>query len=210
MQISVLIVGDVALYRDGLRLALSNREEFSTISTARYVWEVLERVTTIPPDVILLDLATVNALAELRSLAQCAPQTTLVALAVPNAEEDIIACAEAGAAAYVTRDASLDDLVATIQAARQGQLNCSAKVAGALFRRLSAIAPERQSTERYKGLSPRETQVLHLIEKGLSNKEISRSLVIEVATVKNHVHHILEKMNVNRRGEAAAALRQMQ
>ncbi len=170
----------------------------------------MERIAAMQPDVILFDLAMVNALAVLQSLAQHMRDTTLIALTVPDAEEDIIACAEAGAAAYVTRNGSIDDLVATIQAAKKGQINCPAKVAGALFRRLSVIASEGQSTTRYKSLSPRETQVLRLIEKGLSNKEISRSLGIEVATVKNHVHHILEKMNVNRRGEAAAALRQMQ
>ena len=210
MSTSVLIVGDIALYREGLRLTLSHHEQFSPISTARHVGEALERIAVMQPDVILFDLAMVNALAVLQSLARHMRDTTLIALTVPDAEEDIIACAEAGAAAYVTRNGSIDDLVATIRAAKKGQINCPAKVAGALFRRLSAIATEGQSTTRYKSLSPRETQVLRLIEKGLSNKEISRSLGIEVATVKNHVHHILEKMSVNRRGEAAAALRQMQ
>ncbi len=204
---NILIVGEVALYREGLKDALSHREEFFQVATASCSMEALDYVATAELDAILLDLAMQDSLHTVRSLAQGAENAVIIALAVPDAEADIIACAEAGATAYITREGSIDELVATIQAASAGQLNCSAKIAGALFRRLSSASLDRQSATGCERLSPREMQILCLIEKGQSNKEISRSLGIELATVKNHVHSILEKMNVSRRGEAAAILR---
>lgn len=202
----LLIVGDVGLYREGLAFALSQDDEFHDVLTAGDISAALRVVHDSPPDVILVDLVMSNALTTMRSLAQIAERSVLVALTVPDAAADIIACAEAGAVAYVTRTQSIDDLQATILAAMRGELRCSVKVAGALFRRISTVETQTRGPERLQTLSPRETEILHLIEEGLSNKEISRTLGIEVATVKNHVHHVLEKLKVRRRGEAAALL----
>lgn len=209
MPVSVLIVSDVTLYRDGLGLALGSRGEIGTIFTARDVWEAVGRVSDDTPDVILLDLSMTGAMSALASLSRRVPEATIIALAVPAAEEDVIACAEAGDTGYVTRDGSLEDLISTILSTRQGRLNCSSRISAALFRRLSVVAAEHGLGSEGSNLSPREIQILQLIEQGFSNKEISRSLGIEVTTVKNHVHHILEKLKVSRRGEAAAALRRM-
>ena len=204
---NILIVGEVALYREGLKDALCHREEVFHVVTACCSMEALDYVATAEPDAILLDFAMQDSLRTVRSLAQGAENAVIIALAVPDAEDDIIACAEAGATAFITREGSIDELVATIRAASAGRLNCSEKIAGALFRRLSSTSFGRQSVAGCERLSPREMQILCLIEKGQSNKEISRSLGIELATAKNHVHNILEKMNVSRRGEAAAILR---
>jgi DNA-binding NarL/FixJ family response regulator len=205
---SLLIVGEIGLYREGLAFALNQYDEFQEVLTASDVSAALRWVQEMPPEVILVDLAMSNPLATLRALAQNAEGSVLIALTVPEASADIIACAEAGADAYVTRTGSMDDLMKTILAAKQGELRCSAKVAGALFRHLSSVETRTHTADQLLTLSPRERQVLHLIEDGRSNKEISRALGIEVATVKNHVHHLLEKLNVRRRGEAAALLRQ--
>ena len=204
---NILIVGEVALYREGLKDALCHREEVFHVVTACCSMEALDYVATAEPDAILLDLAMQDSLRMVRSLAQGTESAVIIVLAVPDSEDDIIACAEAGATAYITREGSIDELVATIQAANAGRLNCSAKIAGTLFRRLFTASSGRQPAAGCERLSPREMQILCLIEKGQSNKEISRSLGIELATVKNHVHNILEKMNVSRRGEAAAILR---
>lgn len=203
----LLIVGDICLYREGLAIALGRRDDFEQTVSTGDPCEALQLITAVPADVILVDLAMANALVTLRALAQAGTGAVLVALTVPDIEDDIIACAEAGASAYVTRDASIDQLVATVLAAKRGQLHCGAGVAGALFRRLNGVRSETPNGDGE--LSRREVQVLHLIEKGLSNKEISRSLGIQLATVKNHVHQILEKLKVSRRGEAAALFRRM-
>jgi two-component system nitrate/nitrite response regulator NarL len=203
----VLIVGETALYREGLAFALASREIFDSVATADCTSSALEVIGRESPGLILVDLATTDALLTLNTLARHAGQAVIVALTVPAGEDDVIACAEAGASAYVTRGASIDDLISVVQTARRGAINCSPEIAGALFRRLSVNKPGRHGSDQCRCLTPRETQVLHLIESGCSNKEISRSLEIEVATVKNHVHNILDKLNVRSRGEASALLR---
>jgi DNA-binding NarL/FixJ family response regulator len=107
----------------------------------------------------------------------------------------------------VLRDGTVDDLVATIESASRGELRCSAKIAAALLRRVADLATERDISKTNARLTRREQENACLVEEGLSNKEIAARLFIEVATVKNHVHNILEKLQVRTRGEAAAAVR---
>jgi DNA-binding NarL/FixJ family response regulator len=129
----------------------------------------------------------------------------VVALAAPESEEDIIALAEAGVLGYVTRDESLDNLVTTIESVARDEMACSPWMATVLVRRVQALAAERPGpTQR---LTAREAEILELIAQGLSNKEIAARLFIEVTTVKNHVHNILEKLGVSRREEAVACTR---
>lgn len=110
-----------------------------------------------------------------------------------------------GVAGFLPRDATLDDLAHTLTKVARGEAVCSSSVAGALLRRISTEAHQRTVTADH--LTPREREVLVLIEQGLSNKQIAQRLGIEVRTVKNHVHNLLEKLRVQRRGEAAARLR---
>jgi DNA-binding NarL/FixJ family response regulator len=161
------------------------------------------------PQVVLVDAATSQALSIVRSInAEQAPPR-IVALTVDETEAQVLECVEAGAAAYLTRDGGGEQLVETIEAAGRGELRCSPQVAGYLMRRvrtLSACQPRHQALAQ---LTARQRDVLSLLGDGLSNKEIARELHIEVATVKNHVHHILEKLQVQRRAEAMALLHQM-
>src|SRR2546421_13075479 len=139
------------------------------------------------------------------------PYTTLFrsSLSVREGEDhgDVLASAEAGAIAYVPREASLEDLVAVIECAVRGEAVCSPRVAGALLRRIAVLATDGRSDRVPARLTKREREIMGLIDEGLSNKEIAKRLRIEVATVKNHVHNILEKLQVHRRGEAAARVR---
>ena len=204
---SVLIVSEIGLYREGLEIALRNHGEFPEIRTESSSGAALKLAATMQPQIVLLDRATEGGLDTVRELSTRVPAPSVIVLAVPDAVDDILACAEAGAAAYVTREASVSDLIGTIQAAVAGEVRCSTRVTGALFRRLSCLAEKSNGTSRHESLSRRETEILGLIVKEFSNKEIARSLGIEVSTVKNHVHHILEKLNVRRRSEAAALVR---
>ena len=142
-----------------------------------------------------------------RALAAAAPQVKLVALAVPEVEREVIAVAEAGAAAYVTPDGSMEDLASVVQSVERGEVLCSPGMAAGLFRRVAALARERRLDPIEEKLTARELDVLRLIEEGLSNKEIATALSIELPTVKNHVHRILEKLHVHRRSQAAARAR---
>jgi DNA-binding NarL/FixJ family response regulator len=142
-----------------------------------------------------------------RALAAAAPDVKLVVLAVPEVEGEVIAFAEAGASAYVTPDGSIDDLASVVLSVERGEVLCSPEMAAGLFRRVGVLARESQLDPIEEKLTTRELEVLRLIEEGLSNKQIATALSIELPTVKNHVHRILEKLHVKRRSEAAARAR---
>lgn len=132
----------------------------------------------------------------------------MLALALaPDSERDIVATAEAGIGGYVPPDASIEDLVEAVKHAARGEMICSPRVAAALARRIATLASNRPVGSAAPSLTAREMEVLELLEIGLSNKQIANRLSIRLATVKNHVHSILAKLNVRRRGEAVAALR---
>ena len=110
-------------------------------------------------------------------------------------------------AGYVGRGDSLEDLVAAVESAARGELHCSPKIAGSLVRRVAILAAGRAVVSLQGRLTSREREIARFLEKGLSNKEIATALCIEVATVKNHVHNLLEKLNVHRRTHVAGAVR---
>jgi DNA-binding NarL/FixJ family response regulator len=144
----------------------------------------------------------------IRAVAEQAPATRVVVLGLPAGDQALLDCAEAGAAGYVSRDASLADLKAALQSAVLGELRCTPRDAAALLRRVALLAAQRSGpAPTGAALTQREVEIAGLIDGGLSNKEIARRLGIEVSTVKNHVHNILEKLQVHRRGEAVSQLR---
>ncbi len=219
-------MSDVRLYRDGLLLALAGRNALRTLGVAADAGAARALAALHAPDVVLLDTGMPGALDLARALRREAPSVTLVAFAVADVGPDVVACAEAGIAGYVPRDASVDDVVAAIHAAMRGELHCSPHVTASLFARIAALSdtgaargatPRAASATRDAevpltpvvgdALTRREHEIVRLIDAGLSNKEIGARLRIGTATVKNHVHHILEKLHVRRRGEAAARVR---
>jgi two-component system nitrate/nitrite response regulator NarL len=119
----------------------------------------------------------------------------------------VLGCAEAGVAGYVPREASLEDLVETIGCASRGELRCSPQLGVTLLRQLALRAAGVDDAASRAPLTSREVEIVRLIEHGLSNKEIATRLGIQVATVKNHVHNLLEKLRIHRRAEAADRLR---
>ena len=208
-MLEVLVVSDVALYRDGIVIALERDARFRPVASAGSRATARAARRRAAPHVALVDLGMAEALLTVHDLAAGAPPVPVVVLAVPEAEQQVIACAEAGAAAYVTRSASLDDLKAAIAGALTGELRCSARIAGAMFRRLAGLAHARPKTTLGGTLSRRELEILSCLEQSFSNKEIARALGIEVSTVKNHVHRVLAKLQVSRRNDAGALYRRL-
>ena len=211
--IRVAIVADIRLYREGLARILERQPNISVVATAATSDGSLAPLSQLAPDLILIDMAMPDSPAAIRRVAVAAPGAKVVSLSVREGEgegeddRDVLASAEAGAIAYVPREASLEDLVAVIECAVRGEAVCSPRVAGALLRRIAALATDGRSDRVPARLTKREREIMGLIDEGLSNKEIAKRLRIEVATVKNHVHNILEKLQVHRRGEAAARVR---
>jgi DNA-binding NarL/FixJ family response regulator len=205
--VSVLVVADIPLYREGLVQALRHRGAVAIVGTATGSQEALVSLAKLRPDVVLVDVAAMDGLAAVRALVEADPNTKVVALALPDAEANVIAYAEAGACGYVPRNGTLADLEAIIESVAQGEALFSPRITASLLRRLAALAADREPLRIDVCLTSRETEIVELIDQGLSNKEIAQRLSIAVSTVKNHVHNILDKLHVDRRGEAAARLR---
>jgi DNA-binding NarL/FixJ family response regulator len=205
--IRILIVSGIRLYREGLAQVLARVDSLTVVGQQADREATLACLPTIVPSVILLDMSTPDSHALAREMRASAPSIPVVALGIAESEAEVLACAEAGIAGYVTRDESVDELVETVNSVVQGELRCSARVAGSLVRRVAALAAERDPALAETRLTDREFEIVRLLEMRFSNKEIAVRLGIEVATVKNHVHNLLEKLNVHRRADAARLVR---
>ena len=203
----VLLVADIRLYREGTESVLADREPVEVVGAARDADEAVELAAGLQPDIALVDVAMADAVAGVRAIRRAVPGVKILALTVAETEAEVLMCIEAGVSGYVTRESSVDDLVAAIQSAGRDEMLCSPRIAATLVRRVAALAAGATRARPEAVLTGRELEIVGLIDKGLSNKEIAARLLIEVPTVKNHVHNILEKLQVRRRADAAAALR---
>ena len=206
--IRVIIVAAVRLYRDGLASSLRTYQCLTVAGTASSRVDANLTIRQLRSDVVVIDMAMPEALELVRDLHTEVPLTRLIAFAVDEDVSSIIECAEAGATSYVTRDASIDDFVKVIERTAVGELACSPGMAAELFRRLGTRSVSKDlSCDVSNVLTDREVEVLAFITQGLSNKEIATALNLSEATVKNHVHHLLEKIHVGTRAQAVAASR---
>lgn len=206
-MIRVVIACDIRLYREGLSLHLARQEQLGVVGSAATREEIHRLACELEPDVLLMDMAMHESLEIVHELRAAVPDTRVLALTIPEADGAVIACAEAGVAGFVTREASLSDLVDAICSAARGEACMSPRAAAALLRRVSALAADRPPAPARGELTVREREIVELVALGLSNKAIAARLHVELATVKNHVHNILDKLQVHRRGEIAASLR---
>jgi two-component system, NarL family, nitrate/nitrite response regulator NarL len=205
--VRLLIVAGVRLYRDGLSEALAGGERIEVVGTAADAASGLARALELRPTVALVDLAMPDSVKLARACGRVSPKVKVLALTVSDSEVELVAVAEAGISGYVTHDSTLEELAGAVESIARGEMLCSPRVAAALLRKVGALSRRANPQRTDLRLTARELQILELIDAGRSNKEIARELYIEVPTVKNHVHHILEKLSVGRRAEAAAKLR---
>jgi two-component system nitrate/nitrite response regulator NarL len=200
----VLIATSVRLFREGLAEILERRTGFCIVGTASHAAETLEQVADHKPDVALVDVAMPDSLACVRAMIRLSPETKVLALGVADDAAGVVSCAEAGVSGFVPRDGSLDDLVSAVECVARGELACSPRSAAVLLRQVGALSLAQATPRSIPALTVRELDVLRLLDRRLTNKEIARELGIEVATVKNHVHNLMEKLQVHRRRDVAA------
>jgi DNA-binding NarL/FixJ family response regulator len=202
-MIRVYVVGAVRLYRQGLATILPRHDGIEVVGTAASWAECAAAAPASRPDVVLLDMALADGTKAIEEIVHATEGIKVIALAVSESESEVIAYAEAGVSGFVARDESIDDLVAAIKSAACGHVTCSPRIAGALLRRVTALSNPLPATAEMR-LTQREREVAGLLDDGLTNKEIARHLCIELATVKNHVHNILDKLEVRSRFEVGS------
>jgi DNA-binding NarL/FixJ family response regulator len=205
--IRVAIIHRNRLFREGLAVVLSQQPDITAVSCIDEAGEVIVEIGRLCPDIVLLDFTQQgrDSLKEVRQLREASPESRLVLMGLTASESDVLACIEAGAAGLLLREASLEELIQNIRAVVAGEALCSPKIAGQLFSQIAAGAHARKRVQALglPHLTSRERQILALIEERYSNKEIAVRLKIELQTVKNHVHNILEKLQLHSRREAA-------
>jgi len=205
-EIAVVIVAEVRFYRDGLATIFDATRHIRVAGTAADAESGIALIRDLRPDVALIDVSADDSAATLRAILAAAPDAKVVALGVAEEEDRLVPLVEAGVAGYVTPEGSISDLTAAVESVANGESICSPRMVATLLRRIAALASNRR-VDLDEPLTAREHQIVALIDQGLANKEIARRLCIELPTVKNHVHHILDKLHVTRRGEAAAKMR---
>jgi two-component system nitrate/nitrite response regulator NarL len=205
--VRVAIASAVRLVREGLSGALCRRAGIAELHTFALDAEGMIGVARMAPDVVLVDLSGTTPEAAAQTLRAACPEARLVAFALAEIDHDVFACAESGFAGYVAKNGGADELHRAVLDATQGRMHCAPHITAAMFGRLGALlrlVPHRSPLAQ---LTERESEVLARVDEGRSNKEIARLLKISNATVKNHMHNILQKLQVARRSQAAARLR---
>jgi two-component system nitrate/nitrite response regulator NarL len=197
----IYVASDIHLLREGIVLALSSQSTVQVIGASDLSVEP-QQLVGLSPDALILDISGSRSLDFSNAMHSAMPDLKIVALCISEVEQVVIACAEAGVSGFVSPDGSASDVVTAVHAAMRGELVCSPRAAGMLLNH--AARPSRGPSNDV--LTAREREIASLMSEGLSNKLIARQLGIQNATVKTHVHNILSKMRVRRRGEAAAQL----
>ena len=210
--IRILVVDDHTLFRRGLIALLASQPRMMIVGEAGDASEAQRRALELQPDVILLDnhLPGVEGVDALPGLREAAPNAHVLMLTVSEEAEDLATALMRGASGYLLKTVDIEVLAESIIRVHQGESSISPEMAGKLA---TAYQTLRQSTatatpapaphDPIDSLSPRELQILAEIACGASNKEIARSLSIAEATVKIHVQHILRKLNLVSRVQAA-------
>lgn len=211
--VKVLLVIEVRLIANLFTSVLEDEPGMEVAGFVPTVEDAVEFMQAQQVDVALVsaDLPNQQALKLTHTAMEYSPSTKVVILGLSEENQhDALRYIEAGAAGYILKDSSLKELIDVIRLAQKGEAQVSTRMAGAMMERLFRLARVFSAVENRMDsdirLTSRELEVLQFISEGLTNQEIAARLVVEVGTVKNHVHRILEKLNVSSRQEAASYL----
>lgn len=212
-SIQVLLVIEIPLIGNIFASVLEDEPDMQVAANIAASHEALAFIQEQAADiaVVSVGLPDPGALTLTRKLIDRAPAMKVLVLGLSEEDKNnALRFIEAGASGYICKDSSLKEFLECIRLAHKGEAQVSPKIAGAMMERLSNLARMFSALEHKMDkdarLTSRELQVLQFIGEGLTNQEIASRLVLEVGTVKNHVHSILEKLNVSNRGEAASYL----
>jgi DNA-binding NarL/FixJ family response regulator len=196
--IRILIVDDHPVVRDGLRGMLAGDARFEVLGEAADGAEAVVLAESLQPDIILMDLRMpgMDGTSAIRELAARRIPGRVLVLTTYDSDSDVVPAIAAGATGYLLKDAPREALFRAVEAAQRGETVLAPSVAQRLMHQLRSPAPST--------LTERELDVLHLIARGLTNREAAAQLFISEATVKTHLIHIYAKLDVNDRAAAVA------
>lgn len=208
-KMRILLVDDHVLFRKGLAQLLNAQPDFQVLGEAGDGLEATDRARELMPDLILMDInmPRCDGREATRLIKQELPYVVIVILTVSDDDQDLFAALQNGAQGYLLKKMDPEDLFAQLRGLARGEAPLSRLMAGKILREFAHAAPPQSDAERE--LTARELQVLQLVAKGLTNREIADQLVVAENTVKNHLRNILAKLHLENRVQAAAyALRQ--
>jgi DNA-binding NarL/FixJ family response regulator len=204
--IRVVLVSEIQLYREGLAVRLAAERGLDLVASLDTLPEALDAATRWSGDLVLFNVSqTPENLTALAEAVAALPEARFVALGVGDMEE-AMAWVEVGVVGFLEQRDSFDDLRAVIDSVMRGELRCSPRMAAALLQRVRELSRGRW-TGNVGLLTTRELEILRLVGEGLSNTEIAERTSLRLPTVKNHVHHVLQKLQVPTRDEAANVAR---
>ncbi len=200
--IRIVVIDDHTLFRRGIIALLSQERGFAVVGEAADGFDGIRTVLAQKPDVVLLDLNMpgISGLEALRAILKEAPDTRVVMLTVSEDADDLVGALRHGALGYLLKNIDSEFLVASIRRAAEGESVVSPEMTGKLVRQVRGASGD---APRAESLSPREREILQHVARGASNKEIARALDLAESTVKIHVQHILRKLELTSRVQAA-------
>ena len=202
----MLLADPHALFRRGVRLVLEDEIDIEVVGEAGDGLDAVERIVELVPDLVLIDVGMpgVSGIEATRRVRALVPSVKVAILTVSEKDEDLFAAVRAGATGYLLKEVSIEELPEAVRAVARGHSLISPTMASRLLSEFNALSrrveEERGNVPR---LSDRELEVLRLVARGFSNRDIATELVIAENTVKNHVRNILEKLQLRSRMEAA-------
>jgi DNA-binding NarL/FixJ family response regulator len=205
--IRILIADDDTDFREGLQALLRTVERVSVIGEARTGAEAVQRVAESQPDLVLMDLSMpgVNGIEATRTITSSSPHVAVLVLTMFEDDDSVLAAMRAGARGYILKGAARAEIVRTIEAAAEGGVIFGPGVAR---RALSRFAlPDAQAEAPFPQLTTRERDILTRVARGLNNDAIARELTLSSKTLRNHVHNIYSKLQIQSRAEAIAQAR---
>lgn len=203
--VSIVIVSEVRFLRESLAEILGHAPRMVICGQCTTLSDAIVATRSLQPGIVLLDVAFPDGLSRVAQFSAAGPGVNVVALALAETEENVLAWAKAGVAGYVPNTASIDELVSLIEQIDRGEQTCSSRIAGSLLRRIATaadVAEPASPVPATASLTRRELEVLGLLDAGLSNKVIARRLSISLGTTKSHVHNLLGKLSAQHRSEA--------
>ena len=213
-KLRLLLVDDQAMFREGLRLILSQHADFEIVGEAADGEAALASISALTPDIVLMDLRMpkLGGVEATRRIHREWPGSKVIVLTTFEEDAEIFAAIRAGAAGFLLKDASSEKLSEAIRLAARGETWLQPSVATRLVAEFGRLEPRRnlaRPTPLVEPLSPREVDVLRCLSEGMSNKEIGSKLGISEGTVKNHLSQILAKLQVLDRTQAALRAREL-